>query len=146
VHIHQNAVNYAENARRRDRTRGRTPTKLFNDCLKIATSRLLANFDHFCLIDIPGAQKFERKFLKIDFGWEMVCSTTWESEDHEKVTLGKYFPKDGVTPARVIVYRGPIEHRAKSIEQKTQLVQEIITSIVFDALKVPEKYRNLKNL
>lgn len=141
MHKQLSKVNHEKNVRTRLRTCAQNPTEKFNNCLRVAVSLLAANFDHFCTSKIPGAAKFRREFLKIDFGWEMACATTWELEREEKITLGKYFPKDGITPARVIVYRGPVEWRTSSIEQRVQLIHKIITPIVYDALKVPEKYQ-----
>jgi hypothetical protein len=109
--------------------------------MKTAISDLAEDFDYLCREGVQNAEKLRRKFLKIDFGWEMVCATTWEHDDQSKVTLAKYFPGDEITSARVVIYRGPIQFRAQNTQQQMQLIRKIITPIVQDAVKMPRVHR-----
>lgn len=52
--------------------------------------------------------------------------SSWE----EAVPLGRLFPADGRSPARVVVYRRPVESRAEGERDLAALVDNVVTEQV----------------
>lgn len=61
----------------------------------------------------------------------------WESGE---VPLGRYFPADRDLPARVVVYRRPVETRVADDAELADLVRQVVVEQVAHALGVdPER-------
>ena len=58
----------------------------------------------------------------------------WESGT---VPLGRLFPSQGRMPARVVVYRRPVESRAQDPRELTVIVQDVVVEQVAALLGVP---------
>jgi hypothetical protein len=71
---------------------------------------------------LAGQTKQLRKLQITDFATEYVSPSL-----HAGVTLGKFFPKTAVGPARMVVYRAPIEYRAHSADELTSLLIELLS-------------------
>jgi predicted Zn-dependent protease with MMP-like domain len=54
----------------------------------------------------------------------------WESQ----VALGRLFPAEGALPARVVVYRRPLETRAGSAAELASMVHEVLAEQVASML------------
>jgi predicted Zn-dependent protease with MMP-like domain len=57
----------------------------------------------------------------------------WETHS---VLLGRLFPPSGRLPARIVLYRRPIEARAQDEEERTLLVEDVLTEHVAALLGV----------
>jgi predicted Zn-dependent protease with MMP-like domain len=77
------------------------------------------------------------RFEEVEFAVEDVPPTDpapWESS---AVPLGRLFPAQGRLPARVVVYRRPIESRAHDARELTVIVQDVVVEQVAALLGVP---------
>ncbi|MFF0741099.1 metallopeptidase family protein [Streptomyces sp. NPDC004111] len=97
--------------------------EVFGDLVKDSVERLerrlpqLAEVD-FLVIDVPrtgGADGSEE----------------WSDEP---VPLGGVIPPEGDRPARVVVYRRPVEIRTKSRDERAMLVHEVVVEQVAELL------------
>ncbi|MDE9367710.1 metallopeptidase family protein [Luteipulveratus sp. YIM 133132] len=58
---------------------------------------------------------------------------SWE----ESVPLGRLFPAENRSPARVVVYRRPVESRAEGARDLAELVDKVVTEQVAGLLGIP---------
>ena len=80
-----------------------------------------------------------RAFPAVDFAVEDVPRgpAPWE---HREVPLGRLFPATGGRPARIVVYRRPVETRVSDPRDVAALVADIVTEQVAGLLGVsPEE-------
>ncbi|MCK0111415.1 metallopeptidase family protein [Ornithinimicrobium sp. F0845] len=118
--------------RRRDR-RGRGPRgPLAWPPVPVMTSRS-ARFDDLVLDAVQLIeQRLGRELTGLEVAVEDVPPTDpapWESG----IALGRLFPAEGALPARVVVYRRPVESRARDDELAT-LVHEVLVEQVASML------------
>ncbi|MDN5797186.1 MAG: metallopeptidase family protein [Intrasporangium sp.] len=97
-------------------------------------------FDDFVL---DAAARLEstcgRAFPAVEFAVEDVPRgpAPWE---HAEVPLGRLLPANGGRPARIVVYRRPVETRASGSREVAALVADIVTEQVAGLLGVrPEE-------
>ena len=61
----------------------------------------------------------------------------WESSE---VPLGRLFAAQGKMPARIVVYRRPIEARTRETRMRAEVVHEVLVGLVADLLGIePEQ-------
>lgn len=80
-----------------------------------------------------------RAFPAVEFAVEDVPRgpAPWE---HAEVPLGRVYPASGGRPARIVVYRRPVETRASGTREVATLVADIVTEQVAGLLGVrPEE-------
>ncbi|TQN46894.1 zinicin-like metallopeptidase [Humibacillus xanthopallidus] len=80
-----------------------------------------------------------RAFPAVEFAVEDVPRgpAPW---DHREVPLGRLFPATGARPARIVVYRRPVETRVSDRRDVAALVADIVTEQVAGLLGVsPEE-------
>ncbi|EWT00480.1 hypothetical protein N865_14860, partial [Intrasporangium oryzae NRRL B-24470] len=93
-------------------------------------------FDGFVL---DAAARLEatvgRAFPVVEFAVEDVPRgpATW---DHREVPLGRLFPATSTRPARIVVYRRPVETRVSDRRDVAALVADIVTEQVAGLLGV----------
>ncbi len=97
-------------------------------------------FDDFVL---DAAARLEatcgRAFPVVEFAVEDVPRgpAPW---DHHEVPLGRLYPASGGQPARIVVYRRPVETRVTDAREKAALVADIVTEQVAGLMGVtPEE-------
>ena len=74
---------------------------------------------------------------EVEFAVEDVPATDpapWESA---AVPLGRVFPAQSRMPARIVLYRRPIESRARDSRELTVIVQDVVVEQVAALLGVP---------
>jgi hypothetical protein len=76
-------------------------------------------------IDADYKPSVLKKLSQIDFAVEMVIP--YHSQE---VTLGKLYPADAGVNARIVIYRAPIERRARDLRSTSELIYNIIEPIV----------------
>ncbi len=60
--------------------------------------------------------------------------------DHREVPLGRLYPASGGQPARIVVYRRPVETRVTDARDKAALIADIVTEQVAGLMGVtPEE-------
>ena len=122
---------------RRDRRgRGRRGPLAWPSVPAMATRR--EQFDDLVL---DAASRLEPsmgpRFQEVEFAVEDVPPSDpapWESS---AVPLGRLFPSQGRLPARVVVYRRPVESRAHDTRELTLIVQDVVVEQVAALLGVP---------
>lgn len=80
-----------------------------------------------------------RAFPAVEFAVEEVPSRPrpWE---HREIELGRLLPAEGGRPARIVVYRRPVETRASDRREMAALVADIVTEQLASLLGVsPEE-------
>ncbi|HEX5427377.1 MAG TPA: metallopeptidase family protein, partial [Pedococcus sp.] len=55
----------------------------------------------------------------------------------EGVPLGRTFPGQGKAPARVVVYRRPVESRAQDQRELSAIVQDVVVEQVAALFNIP---------
>jgi predicted Zn-dependent protease with MMP-like domain len=94
----------------------RTRAERFDDIVLAAVERL--------------EQRWARQLDGAEFAVEDVPPSSpapWESGG---VPLGRYFPSDAGLPARIVVYRRPVETRAVDPEELEDLVRDVVVEQV----------------
>jgi predicted Zn-dependent protease with MMP-like domain len=73
----------------------------------------------------------------IEFAVEDVPTSDPAPWERDGIPLGRAFPAHGRTPARVVVYRRPVESRAEGQRELTAIVQEVVVEQVAGLLGMP---------
>ena len=126
-------------ARRRDR-RGRGPRgPLVPPHLPGHRSRAQRFDDHV----LDAVERLERRWARQLRGTEFAVEDVPPSQpapwEHGGVPLGRYFPADAGLPARIVVYRRPVESRAADDADLADLVRDVVVEQVAHLLaKAPE--------
>jgi hypothetical protein len=96
-------------------------------------------FDDFVLDSVERLDRRWRDQLqRVEFAVEDV--PPMDDWDRDWVPLARAFTPVGALPARVIVYRRPVETRAKGVRQLRSLIHEIVVEQVAELLGVdPEE-------
>nr|WP_029288045.1 metallopeptidase family protein [Cellulomonas sp. HZM] len=93
---------------------------------------------------LDAVERVERRWARqlegSEFGVEDVPPSNPAPWEHGGVPLGRYFPADAGQPARVVVYRRPVEQRASDDLDLADLVREVVVEQVAHMLgRSPEE-------
>ncbi len=87
-----------------------------------------ARFDALVLDSVSRLEsRWAHPFPPFDLGVESVPPSDPAPWEHEEVPLGRFFPPQGKQPARIVVYRRPIETRAEDDRELADLVSDVVT-------------------
>ena len=81
-------------------------------------------------------QTWGRPFPPVEFAVEDVPPSDPAPWEHSEVPLGRLFGGDGRTPARIVIYRRPVETRVEGTRELSSLVGEVVTEQVSALLGV----------
>ncbi|WP_369794751.1 metallopeptidase family protein [Cellulomonas sp. HZM] len=126
--------------RRRDR-RGRGPR---GPLMPSSTPAYRTRAERFDDLVLDAVERVERRWARqlegSEFGVEDVPPSNPAPWEHGGVPLGRYFPADAGQPARVVVYRRPVEQRASDDLDLADLVREVVVEQVAHMLgRSPEE-------
>jgi len=126
--------------RRRDR-RGRGPRGPLAWPAVPAMATRAERFDEFVL---DAATRLEeawgRPFPPVEFGVEDVPPSDPAPWEHSEVPLGRLFGADARRPARIVIYRRPVETRVQGQRELSALIAEVVTEQLASLLGVtPEE-------
>ena len=109
------------------------PGPLSPDAPEVRPSRR-AEFDELVLSLVERlATRWESELEEVEFGTEDVPQIPDDWTD-EPVPFGAVVPARGDTPARIVVFRRPIELRAGSRAERTALVNEVLVEHIAELL------------
>lgn len=94
----------------------RTRAEIFDDLVLDAVERL--------------ETRWSRELDGVEFGVEEVPPSDPAPWEVAGVPLGRYFPSDAGLPARVVVYRRPLENRARDRADLSAYVHEVVVEQV----------------
>ncbi|WP_235543445.1 metallopeptidase family protein [Phycicoccus sp. Soil803] len=77
------------------------------------------------------------RFEQLEFAVEDVPPTDPAPWEREGAPLGRAFPARGRQPARIVIYRRPIEARAESQRDLTAIVQDVVVEQVAGLFNLP---------
>ncbi|WP_344082739.1 metallopeptidase family protein [Nostocoides veronense] len=96
--------------------------------------------DRFDQIVLEGTERFEKllsgRYAGTEFAVEDVPPSDPAPWEERRIVLGRLFPADGGMPARIVVYRRPIEARAGDGRDRADLVREVLEEHVAALLGV----------
>jgi len=81
-------------------------------------------------------RRWAQELAGVEFAVEDVPPSDPAPWEDDAVPLGRLFPADGASPARVVVYRRPVETRADE-EDLDDLVAEVVIQQVAHLLELP---------
>lgn len=91
-------------------------------------------FDGLVLDAVERLERaWEEQLAGVEFGVEDVPPPA-PPQAAEPVALGRWFPRTDEHPARVVLYRRPIEARAPEDRELARLVHEVVVEQVADLL------------
>ncbi|HWS59228.1 MAG TPA: metallopeptidase family protein [Actinotalea sp.] len=103
----------------------RTRAEIFDDHVLSAVERL--------------ERRWARQLEGTEFAVEEVPPSHPAPWEHGGVPLGRYFPADAGLPARIVVYRRPVESRAVDEADLAELVRDVLVEQVAHLLaRAPE--------
>lgn len=132
--------------RRRDR-RGRGPRGPVIPPELPASRTRAERFDDLVLDAVEHLERrWARQLEGTEFAVEDVPPSSPAPWEHGGVPLGRYFPADSGQPARIVVYRRPVETRATDEGDLAVLVREVLVEQVAHLLgrrpeEVDPRYR-----
>lgn len=80
-------------------------------------------------------QRWRDQLAKVEFAVEDVPSL--DDWDHDWVPLARTFAATGALPARIVVFRRPVETRVKGVARLRALVNDVVIEQVAELLGVP---------
>lgn len=100
--------------------------------------------ERFDELVIESAARLEevwgRPFPPLEFGVEDVPPSDPAPWEHSEVPLGRLFGAEGREPARIVIYRRPVETRTQGQRELATLVADVVTEQVAALLGVaPEQ-------
>lgn len=107
--------------------------------------------DRFDDLVLSTVELLERRWARQLEGTEFAVEDVPPSEpapwEHGGVPLGRYFPPDAGMPARIVVYRRPVETRAFDTADLAELVRDVVVEQVAHMLarspdEVDPRYRS----
>ncbi|WP_370634442.1 metallopeptidase family protein [Actinotalea sp. Marseille-Q4924] len=123
--------------RRRDR-RGRGPRGLLVPPDLPAYRTRSERFDDVVLESVERLERrWGSRLAGTEFAVEEVPPSQPAPWEHGGVPLGRYFPADVGAPARVVVYRRPVETRADGDADLAELVRDVLVEQVAALLSLP---------
>jgi len=75
-------------------------------------------------------RRWSRELDEVEFAVEDVPPSDPSPWEHGEVPLGRFFPADGALPARIVVYRRPVETRAADSQEIGELAQSVVVEQV----------------
>ncbi len=95
-------------------------------------------FDEF-VIDAATRleQAWGRPFPPVEFGVEDVPASDPAPWEYSEVPLGRLFPAATKRPARIVVYRRPVETRVHGDREMAALIADVVTEQLAALLGVP---------
>jgi predicted Zn-dependent protease with MMP-like domain len=75
-------------------------------------------------------QRWARELEDVEFAVEDIPPSDPAPWEHGEVPLGRFFPAEGDLPARIVVYRRPVESRAPDGPEVGALVHEVVVEQV----------------
>jgi predicted Zn-dependent protease with MMP-like domain len=69
-------------------------------------------------------------FADVEFAVEDVPPSDPAPWERDGVPLGRTFPGHGRQPARIVIYRRPVESRASDLRELTSVVQDVVVEQV----------------
>jgi predicted Zn-dependent protease with MMP-like domain len=125
--------------RRRDR-RGRGPRGPLLPTTAPAYRTRAERFDDLVLDAVDELERtWARQLEGTEFAVEDVPPSGPAPWEHGGVPLGRYFPADAGLPARIVVYRRPLEARAADPLDLADLVHDVVVEQVAHLLgRAPE--------
>jgi predicted Zn-dependent protease with MMP-like domain len=75
-------------------------------------------------------QRWGEQLAEVEFAVEDVPPSDPAPWEHGEVPLGRLFPRSGGHPARIVVYRRPIETRAVDLRDAARLVHDVVVEQV----------------
>ncbi|MEZ0449909.1 metallopeptidase family protein [Cellulomonas sp. ICMP 17802] len=116
--------------RRRDR-RGRGPRGPLLPSTMPAYRTRAERFDDLVLDAVERIERaWSRQLEGTEFAVEDVPPSNPAPWEHGGVPLGRYFPADAGLPARIVVYRRPVESRATDPLDLADLVRDVVVEQV----------------
>ena len=116
--------------RRRDR-RGRGPRGPLLPSSMPAYRTRAERFDDLVLDAVERLERtWSRQLEGTEFAVEDVPPSNPAPWEHGGVPLGRYFPSDAGLPARIVVYRRPVESRATDPLDLADLVRDVVVEQV----------------
>jgi predicted Zn-dependent protease with MMP-like domain len=79
-------------------------------------------------------QRWESELRGVEFAVEDVPGAESPSWDPQPVPLGRLFPATASRPARIVLYRRPIETRALDRQELADLVHDVVVERVAELL------------
>ncbi|HEV7173657.1 metallopeptidase family protein [Pedococcus sp.] len=70
------------------------------------------------------------RLAEVEFAVEDVPPSDPAPWERDGVPLGRTFPSNGRQPARIVVYRRPVEGRAQDLRELTSVVQDVVVEQV----------------
>jgi predicted Zn-dependent protease with MMP-like domain len=117
-------------SRRRDRHGRGLRGPLVPSGLPLARSRA-ERFDGLVLDAAERLdQRWSEQLAEVEFAVEDVPPSDPAPWEHGEVPLGRLFPRSGGHPARIVVYRRPVETRAPDLRETARLVHEVVVEQV----------------
>ena len=77
------------------------------------------------------------RFQEVEFAVEDVPPTDPAPWEREGAPLGRAFPSHGRAPARIVIYRRPIESRAENQRELTAIVQDVVVEQLAGLFNLP---------
>jgi predicted Zn-dependent protease with MMP-like domain len=97
--------------------------------------------EHFDDLVLDSVERLEQRWGSeldgVEFAVEDVPPTDPAPWEHGQIPLGRFFPAHGDRPARVVVYRRPIETRSPDRRDIPGLVHDVVVEQVARHLGVP---------
>lgn len=97
--------------------------------------------DHFDDIVLEVADRVRpvlgSRYATVEFAVEDVPASDPAPWEEQAAALGRLLPASGERPARIVVYRRPVEVRSADREELTAVVQEVVVEQVAALLGVP---------
>lgn len=117
-------------SRRRDRHGRGLRGPLLPPGLPSARSRA-ARFDGLVLDAAERLdQRWGEQLAEVEFAVEDVPPSDPAPWEHGDVPLGRLFPRSGGHPARIVIYRRPVETRAPDLRETARLVHDVVVEQV----------------
>jgi predicted Zn-dependent protease with MMP-like domain len=85
-------------------------------------------------------ESWGQAFPPVEFGVEDVPPSDPAPWEHSEVPLGRLFAAEGRQPARIVIYRRPVETRVQGQRELASLVADVVTEQVAALLGIsPEQ-------
>ncbi len=75
-------------------------------------------------------QRWGEQLAEVEFAVEDVPPSDPAPWEHGEVPLGRLFPRSGGHPARIVVYRRPVETRSTDLRDTARLVHDVVVEQV----------------
>ena len=94
--------------------------------------------DQFDGYVLDAVERIERRVARplsdVEFAVELVPPSDPAPWEHDQVPLSRLFPADGRLPARIVLYRRPVETRVDSLQELPGMINDIVVEQLAGAL------------